>query len=191
MVCGLQLERGWLLWDEYRAFPAHLKAVRDLLQPEWTTVMSYLSADRHCRQHSAKAKTWQVSPSSWAPGCCCSFSAGPWLACEATLSVSRGSSSSLCVCCVCTCTEHTTAVSAVGGEACETKSIHDCRCLEIEEAESCDVIVLTGEESEPLASLGTAAEYGGGRVPLKKGKIMVKKSLQLLPVKIWIWRQSK
>ena len=66
---------------------------------------------------------------------------------------------------MCTWTEHTTAVSPVGGDAWETRSNQDCRCLVSEEAELCDVIVLTGEDSEPLASLGTVEEYGGGRVP--------------------------
>lgn len=63
-------------------------------------------------------------------------------------------------------TEHTTAVTPAGVEdACETRSIQDCRCLAIEEAELCDVIVLTGEESESLASAGVVEEYGGGMVP--------------------------
>lgn len=54
--------------------------------------------------------------------------------------------------------EHTTAVSPAEGAACETRSNQDCLCLVSEEAELWDVIVLTGEESEPLASLGTAEE---------------------------------
>ncbi|KAF3844682.1 hypothetical protein F7725_007845 [Dissostichus mawsoni] len=40
----------------------------------------------------------------------------------------------------------------------EPGSNQDCRCLASEEVELCDVMVLTGEESEPVASLGTAEE---------------------------------
>lgn len=71
-------------------------------------------------------------------------------------------------------TEHTTAVSAAGGGACDTRSNQDCRCFVSEEAELCDVIVLTGEESE---SLGTAVEYGGGSVPWKS-HLTVRKTIQ-------------
>lgn len=69
--------------------------------------------------------------------------------------------------CECTCAEHTTAVSTAAGDACDTRSNQDCRCLASEEEELCDVMVLTGEDSDPLAASGTAEEYGGGRVPWK------------------------
>lgn len=49
-------------------------------------------------------------------------------------------------------------VSPTEGDACETRSNQDCRCLASEEVELCDVIVLTGEDSEPLAPLGTVEE---------------------------------
>lgn len=54
--------------------------------------------------------------------------------------------------CACTCTEQTT-VSLAGGADWETKSIQDWRCLASEEAELCEVIVLTGDERVPVASL--------------------------------------
>jgi hypothetical protein len=60
---------------------------------------------------------------------------------------------------VCTCTEHTTVVSGASpGEAWDTRSIQDCRFFTKEEAELCEVIVLTGEDSEPLVSLGSGEE---------------------------------
>ncbi|TNN83053.1 hypothetical protein EYF80_006660 [Liparis tanakae] len=53
---------------------------------------------------------------------------------------------------------HTTAVSAAGGDACDTRSNQDCRCLASEEVELSDVIVLTGDDSEPLALPATVEE---------------------------------
>lgn len=66
-------------------------------------------------------------------------------------------------CRVCTWAEHTTAASAqvgdAGGAACETRSSQDCRCLASEEeVELCEVMVLTGEDGEPLAPPGTDEE---------------------------------
>lgn len=64
----------------------------------------------------------------------------------------------------CTWAEHTTAASAQAaagdeGEACETRSSQDCRCLASEEeVELCEVMVLTGEESEPLVPTGADVE---------------------------------
>lgn len=60
--------------------------------------------------------------------------------------------------CECTWAEHTTAVSTAAGDACDTRSSQDCRCLASEEEELWDVMVLTGEDSDPLAATGTAEE---------------------------------
>jgi len=49
-------------------------------------------------------------------------------------------------------------VSVVTGEAWATRSNQDCRFLTNEEAELCEVMVLTGEDSEPLVSQRSGEE---------------------------------
>ncbi len=75
----------------------------------------------------------------------------------------RGEVSFIVVLTVWTTAEQTTVSPAVGF-VCETRSSQDRLCFAREETELWDVIVLTGEERVPVASLGAGEEYGGGRL---------------------------
>lgn len=61
-------------------------------------------------------------------------------------------------------TAEQTTVSPAVGVAWETRSNQERLCLAREETELWEVIVLTGEDRVPVASLGTGEEYGGGRL---------------------------